>query len=379
MDSSPDALSARNDGKKTHRIAFLLRDLGEGGAERSALRLANGLARRGQAVTLLLLKARGPMLASVAPEIEIVDLGGSFFALLSELRKRRPDFLLPVYTAMRALLSKLLLKGPFQVVLSQRNMFTLDRGPIQTRLRFLRSRLLYPLASSCVCISQGVAEEMRTLGLIDPAKIEVIYNPVVTDELKAQAEEPPNHPWFAPHSPPVILGVGRLGDQKDFATLIEAFALLAPSHPDIRLLILGEGKQRAMLEKLVRDRGLSERATMPGYVSNPYPCMKHAALFALTSRFEGFGNVVAEALACGCPVASTDCRSGPAEILDHGRYGELARVGDPADMARAMEKALKNSPPPEVLRKRASYFSEARAVEGYLNLLDRLRSEGGRG
>jgi glycosyltransferase involved in cell wall biosynthesis len=367
-------MSGDDRARKKYRLAFLLRDLGEGGAERSALRLVNGLARDGQSVVLLLFAKKGPLLTAVAPEVEAVDLKGSFFNLLTRLRSLRIDFLLPIYTSMRALLAKLVLRLPFHVILSQRNMFTLDRGPLQTRLRFLRCRLLYPMASACVCISRGVAEEMRNLRLIEPEKIRVIYNPVVTDELSAQMEAPLDHPWFK-GDVTTVLGVGRLGGQKDFATLIRAFGLLAPRYPKLRLLILGEGKQRTMLEKILREGGLTDRVSLPGYASNPYPYMKRAALFVMTSRFEGFGNVVAEALACGCPVVSTDCKSGPAEILDNGKYGYLAKTGDVPDVARAMEEALKHPSPGEELKKRAAFFSERRAVEEYERLFDDLAGD----
>ena len=355
------------------KIAFLLRDLGEGGAERSSLRLANGFAKRGFAVVLLLFKAEGPMLSSVHPEAEIVDLKGSFYKLLRELRNRRVDFLLPVYTSMRALMAKALLRtSSFKVILSQRNMFTMDRGLLQTKLRFLRCRLLYPYAAACVCISQGVADEMKTLGLLPPQKIHVIYNAVFTEEIKAQMEEPASHPWFEEGAPPVVLGVGRLGDQKDFTTLVQAFALLAKKREDLRLMILGEGKQRAILEALVRELELTERISLPGYVPNPYPMMKRAALFVLTSRFEGFGNVVAEALACGCNVVSVDCPSGPSEILDEGKYGRLAKVGDPNNIARAIEEALSAPLPSDVLKARGAFFSESRAVDGWCEVLQKI-------
>ncbi len=350
------------------RVAFLLRDAGEGGAERSSLRLANGLARRGADVTLLLLRPRGPLIGSIEPAVRTVDLRASFLRLLQELRSRPTDFLLPVYTSMRALLAKRMLGGPFKVILSQRNMFTMDRGPVQTRLRFLRCRLLYPAASACVCISEGVADEMRGLALLPPDRIRVIYNAVVTDEFLEQSRAPVPHPWLAPGQPPVVLGAGRLGDQKDFATLVRAFALLARNHAALRLIVLGEGRQRGMLERLIDDLGLTDRVLLPGYAPNPYAWMSRAAVFALTSRFEGFGNVVAEALACGCNVVSTDCPSGPSEILDGGRYGRLARVGDPEDVARALEEALSHPLPPEALRGRAAFFSEDRAVDAWLEL-----------
>lgn len=328
-------------------------------------------------VTLFLFSKKGPMLAEVEPGVEIVDLGGSFLRLLKRLHSTKIDFLMPIYMSTSALLAKILLRAPWHVVLSQRNMFTMDRGPIQTRLRFLRCRLLFPFASACVCISRGVADEMRSLGLMSEEKVRLIYNSAITDKLFLDMEEPTKHPWFDEGAPPVILGVGRLGSQKDFSTMIRAFALLIQRRqefrkPEPRLVILGDGKERAALEKLVREHKLEERVSMPGYVPNPYPYMKRAALVAVTSRFEGFCLVVAEALACGCTVASTDCQSGPGEILDDGQYGYLARVGDVEDVARAMEEALSNPLPPEDLKKRARIFSDQNAVEEYKKLFQEL-------
>jgi glycosyltransferase involved in cell wall biosynthesis len=319
------------------------------------------------------------MLAAIDGKIEVVDLRGSFLGFFEELNRRRFDFLLPVYTAMRALLAKRFMRSraiaDMKVILSQRNMFTMDRGFIQTRLRFARCRLLYPQAAACVCISRGVAGEMRAIGLLPEEKIRVIYNPVVTDELRSQMEAPlPRGPLerFGQEGRLEILGVGRLGSQKDFATLIRAFAIFAREKSDARLSILGEGGQRASLEGLTRELGISERVSMPGYERNPYPYMKRASLFVMTSLYEGFGNVAAEALACGCNVVAADCPSGPAEILDGGKYGWLARPGDPKDVAEKMTAAIASPFARETLMERAGFFSEARAVDGYCELFETL-------
>jgi glycosyltransferase involved in cell wall biosynthesis len=361
-----------NKPKKIYHIAFLLRDLGQGGAERSSLRLANGLANYGMKVTLFILKRKGEMLNSINPDIQVIDIKSSFMRLISEIRSMDIDFLLPIYTSMRALLAKVFLNMPFKVIVSQRNMFTMDRGPIQTKLKFLRCKLLYRYADACVCISEGVAEEMRTLNLIPSDKIHVIYNPVVNEELLSQIDEPLNDPWFSENSDPVIIGVGRFGDQKDFATLIKAFKIVSKDRDNLKLLLLGEGKQRKMLENMAIDLGLTGRVHMPGYTTNPYNFMKRSSLFVLTSLYEGFGNVVAEALACGCNVVSTDCKSGPSEILDNGKYGALAKVGDPEDVARAINIMLDNPLPRELLISRAKYFSEERAVENYYALFSAI-------
>ncbi|MDR1472644.1 MAG: glycosyltransferase [Synergistaceae bacterium] len=364
---------------RAFKIAFLLRDAGEGGAERSSLRLANGLSRGGCSVSAFFLRAEGPLLGSIDDKIEVVDLKGGFFDFCGRMRAMKFDFLLPVYTSMRALLAKrFMLSGDaadVKVVLSQRNMFTMDRGFIQTKLRFARCRALYPWAAACVCLSNGVADEMRSTGLLPADKIHVVYNPVVTDELRAQMDMPvpPGQlERFGKEGRIDMLAVGRLGPQKDFSTLLRAFAMFSKWFGDARLVILGEGKRRPQLEGLARELGISDRLFMPGYEPNPYPYMKRASLFVMTSLYEGFANVVAEALACGCNVVSTDCPSGPSEILDGGKYGWLARAGDHEDIARKMARAVLSPMPGEVLVERASYFSETRAVDGYRKLFESL-------
>jgi glycosyltransferase involved in cell wall biosynthesis len=361
------------------KVAFLLRDAGEGGAERSSLRLANGLSRRGHEVCVFFLRAAGPMLGMVGGSVEVASLRGNFFGFFKELAAREIDFLLPVYTSMRALLAKRFMRsgsvGRMKVVLSQRNMFTMERGPMQTRLRFARCRLLYPWASACVCISRGVADEMASIGLMPREKIHVVYNPIVTDELKKQMAEPIRPgplERFGRDGRVEILGVGRLGSQKDFATLIKAFAAFARERDDARLTILGEGRQRPALEKLASELGIMDRFLLPGYVANPYPFMRRAGLLVSTSLYEGFCNIVAESLACGCNVVSTDCPSGPGEILDGGKYGRLAKVGDPGDVAAKMKEAVESPLPPDALMGRADFFSEARAVDGYCKIFESL-------
>jgi glycosyltransferase involved in cell wall biosynthesis len=319
------------------------------------------------------------MLGQVGGSVEAVDLRGNFFSFFRELGARKMDFLLPVYTSMRALLAKRFMRSGagegMKVILSQRNMFTMDRGPMQTKLRFARCRLLYPWASACVCLSRGVADDMASTGLMPREKIHVVYNPVATDELKKQMEEPiPPGPLerFGSDGRLEILGVGRLGSQKDFATLIKAFASFAGERGDARLTILGEGRQRPALEKLASELGVADRFLLPGYAANPYPFMRRAALFVSTSLYEGFCNVVAEALACGCNVVSTDCPSSPSEILEGGKYGRLAKVGDYRDVATKMKEAVESPLPPDALMNRAALFSEARAVDGYCEIFESL-------
>jgi len=167
----------------------------------------------------------------------------------------------------------------------------------------------------------------------------VIYNPVVSPELYEKADAPLEHPWFRSNQPPVILGVGRHYPQKGFDTLLRAFARVRQETP-ARLVILGEGPERPNLERLASELGVAADVDMPGFDPNPFRYMKRAGVFVLSSRYEGLPNVLIQAMACGCPVVSTDCPNGPAEILDGGRYGALVPVDDVEAMARAIVRAL---------------------------------------
>jgi len=218
-----------------------------------------------------------------------------------------------------------------------------------------------------VAVSRGVADDLARLTGLPREKIQVIYNPVVTPELFVKAEEPLGHPWFAAGEPPVILGVGRLHEAKDFQTLIRAFALVRKKRV-ARLVILGEGEERPKLEALVRELGLEEEVALPGFVDNPFKYMKRAGVFVLSSQWEGFGNVLVEAMACGTPVVSTACPSGPEEILENGRWGRLVSVGDVDALAEAIILTLDDKNHPDVAR-RALDFGVQRAIDEYIRVL----------
>ena len=207
---------------------------------------------------------------------------------------------------------------------------------------------------------------MRVAGL-SRQQVCVICNPVVTPEIFSKAQEPVDHPWFAPGQPPVVLGAGRLTIQKDFPTLIRAFALVRAQRR-ARLMILGEGEERPKLEALVRELGLEEDMALPGFAGNLYAYMARAAVFVLSSRWEGFGNVLVEAMALGTPVVSTDCPSGPAEILERGKWGKLVPVGDIVALSAGVVAELDNPSLSDVAR-RAQDFSLDRIVGQYLELL----------
>jgi glycosyltransferase involved in cell wall biosynthesis len=194
-----------------------------------------------------------------------------------------------------------------------------------------------------------------------------VHNPIVTTDLRAKAEAPLEHPWFEPDQAPVVLGVGRLSPQKDFATLIRAFARVRMHRP-ARLMILGHGPERASLEALALAQGLADSVLLPGWVTNPYAFMARAGVFVLSSRWEGLPSVLIEALVCGTPVVATDCLSGPREILEDGRYGRLVPVGDEEALAAAIDAALAGEVPPPPATSWEPYELD-RVVSRYLEVL----------
>ena len=229
-------------------------------------------------------------------------------------------------------------------------------------------RLLLPHADRLVAVSQGLGKSLANLPYIDESNVSTIYNPVYSDEMPKSCLASPDHPWIQDPSSPIVLAAGTFLRKKGFASLIRAFGRLSERR-SVRLLILGDGKWRQRLEKLVDRLDLNDRVSMPGSVNDPLSYMARAAVFVLSSRQEGFGLVLVEAMACGCPVVSTDCPYGPAEILEGGRWGELVPVGKDAELADAIERTLDNPLPREVLQRRARFFSVDRAIDQYEKLI----------
>jgi glycosyltransferase involved in cell wall biosynthesis len=219
-----------------------------------------------------------------------------------------------------------------------------------------------------VAISEGVADDLVACTGIDRSRISVIYNPIEIFEVLSEAAQPLDDPWFQAGEPPVVLGAGRLTKAKDFPTLIRAFARLRLRH-EIRLVIVGEGEDRPPLEALIRELGIERDVALPGFVRNPFAYMARARVFASSSAWEGFGNALLEALACGTPVVSTNCSSGPAEILDNGAYGLLAPVGDHVALVDALAQALASPPDRSRNQEWITAFSRRRIVEQYFAAL----------
>ena len=359
------------------RVAIFKAVMGGGGAERAMLKLAGGMARRGYPVDLVLSRAAGDYLPEVPEAVRIVDLEAgrvltSLPRLVRYLRRERPSVMLTSLNHVNVvgLWARRLSRVGTRVVVNEQNTLSQDApNSVRRRHRLLPRfvRRFYPWADEIVAVSRGAADDLaRTAGL-PVGRVRVVHNPIVTPELRAMAAEPLEHPWFAPGEPPVALAVGRLAPQKDFATLLRAFARVREGRP-ARLMILGEGPERPSLEALVSELGLEGWAELAGRVLNPYPYMVRAGAFVLSSRWEGLPSVLIEALYCSVPIVATECPSGPAEILEGGRHGLLVPVGDVAALADGIAAALDGRVPRPAPESWQPYEQET-VVERYLDVL----------
>ena len=381
------------------------------------LHLARSFTQLGRRVDLLLFRNEGPYADSVPESVQVfelesgTDLGGRLLAARADpagigvllkpvllplkvdssirhinalkryLDSQQPDIVISAltYTNLVALWAKKLSRAQTPVVVSERIALSVHRQNEARRHRWCwrwqyvlpMVRRTYQFAGGIVAVSDGVANDLVANAYIDRNAITTIYNPVVDNTISELAAEPLKHSWFGPGQPPVILGVGRLTPQKDFQTLLRAFARVRGER-NIRLLILGEGRQRAELAALAQELGVAVDVDMPGFVDNPYQYMARASVFALTSLYEGLPGALIQALACGCPVVSTNCPGGSAEILEGEKYGRLVPVQHDSKLADAICSTLDSPPDREQLKARAAVFSTEQATTNYLNLIDNM-------
>lgn len=333
-----------------NRIAFFLPGLYEGGAERVILNLAKGVAERGYPVDLVLVRSEGPYMSQIPQSVRLIDLRAtrvltSIPALIHYLRSEHPTTLLSaLFANVIALMSRRLSRLPQRLVISEHNTLSSvmqNQPDLRWQLYPKLAGWLYPDADEIIAVSNGVAEDLARTTKVPRNQIQVVYNPVVTTDVCDKSKMPLDHPWFKPGEPPVILAVGRLTRQKAFDVLIRAFSQVRKKRP-VRLLILGEGEDRPMLEALIRQLGLELDINLLGFVQNPYPYMAQAALFVLSSRWEGLPTVLIEALYLGTPIVATDCPGGSREILKNGEYGRLVPVNSDQILADAIDSSLNN-------------------------------------
>jgi glycosyltransferase involved in cell wall biosynthesis len=400
-----DAAPEQQEMVKPRRIAILLNSFALGGAQRNLITLAKAFSQRGHSVEFLVGRNAGPLQSEVPSTLRIIEFGKTprlllpfalgprvlrspteVAALASKdrpsvlarvpslaryLSRTRPEALLTTlpFNILAAIWAATLAGSDTRVVIRIALTFStrIARPQAVERMLIQESRRWYPRAAAIVAVSEGVARNLQdTLGL-PPHRIATVQNPVDHGLVTKLAAAPVDHPWFQSEIP-VVLGVGRLRPEKDFPTLLRAFAIVRSRRP-ARLVIVGEGDQRAAIEALARSLAIDGDLWMAGARPNPFPFMARAAALALSSVQEGFPNVLLEALACGCPVVSTDCQSGPAELLEGGRHGRLVPVGDAAEMGRAILETIAAPRDPDRQRRRAADFSLDAVAGRYLDLL----------
>jgi len=359
------------------RLAVFLPGLYGGGAERTMLNLAGGLAALGYPVDLVLAMSEGPYMSLIPDTVRLIELKASRTAtsvpaLMRYLRREGPAGMVSALSRANlvAVWARWLTGLPNRLLVNEQNTLSvLTRNAHDWRVRVVPSlaRIFYPWATAVVAVSQGVADDLVESLSLPRDLVKVIHNPGVAPEMREKAKQPLAHPWFEAGLAPVVLAVGSLTPQKDFENLLRAIALVRAKRP-VRLLILGEGEERPRLEGLVRELHLEDDVAFPGFVDNPYAYMARAALFVLSSRWEGLPTVLVEAMYCGAPLVATDCPSGPREILRNGELGCLVPVGQPAGLAEAILKTLDGRTPRPGASSCDPYTVE-RVAEQYLALL----------
>lgn len=363
-------------------LAFYTRSLHNGGVDRVMFNLAEEFRDRGMQVAIVvdIDNEYSPFRALLPAGVRYVVLDSKGpIARLSKLRnflrQERPRAVMCAsfgFPNIYAVIARRIAGFPFRLMLTEHCFPSVDAaepGPSSARFWFFKiARPFYARADVVLAVSQGTALDLARVIGMNSERVKVVYNPIINEELHRQSREPVAHPWFAQSSVPVIIAVGRLEPQKDFALLIRAFAKIRDEMP-CRLMILGDGSEREMLTALVTEAGLDDDVAMPGFTPNPHAYISRAALLVLSSRFESLANVVIEAMAVGTPVVATDCPSGPSEALAGGRYGRLVPVGDTERLAEAMRETLRKRPP-KVPSTWLEQFSTGWSADRYLELLE---------
>lgn len=376
---------------KALHVAILAYCLEGGGIQRQTLTLAGEMAAAGHRVDYIVVRAIGELVNTVPPGVRLIELVAAkgrrpkegsktlnqiraLPRLAAYLKQNHPDALLSggTHANLLAIMGHVLARAGNRLVLRITSHMSRSQGKAggMPRLSPLVARLLYPIADDVVAVSHDVRDDfLRTSGF-DPAHALMIREPVITTALRRQAEEDPSYPWFRKGEPPVILAVGRLSPEKDFDTLIRAFAEVRKARA-VRLVILGSeinADYARHLRKLMGDLAVADSVDLAGYSRNPYAFMARAKIFALSSLYEGCPNVLAEAIYCGARIVATDCPGGVREVLQNGALGALVPVRDPGRLAQALNAAL-DAPRPLARFECPEGFDAASSVAAYLAVL----------
>ncbi len=367
---------AQGDGRGVGRVAIFAATSGHSGVDRVVRNLTGQLDAWGVGVDLLRVRGHGPEVDVAALNVaRAVDLGcrhvnGALPALVRWLRRERPAALLTDKDRVNrmAVLARALAGVDTRLALRLGTTVSVnlaDRGRLERMLQRASIRHLYPRADAVIVPSRGAADDLVAWAGLHPALVRVVRSPIVTPRLAELAAAPVDHPWFAAAAPPIILGVGELGFRKDFETLVRAFALVRRQRA-CRLIILGRGRRQGRLRALADGLGVGADVDLPGFDPNPYAYMARARVFVLSSRWEGMPVALVEALAAGTPAVSTDCPSGPAEVLAGGGCGTLVPIGDSAAMAAGIARWLDQRPDPADLAAAVAPYRIAQSARDYL-------------
>jgi len=360
-------------------LAIFFSTSGHSGVDRLAKNLVPALARRGYTIDVLKVRRHGPNLTELPPGVRIIDMGtahtySSLMPVVRYLRRERPRSLYCDKDRINhtALLARALARVPTFLAVGTGTTLSIDcaqRGLFhRIKTRFSTGKL-YPFADNVIVTAEGVADDMAFYTGLDRNKIQVVPCPVVPARVFDNGFETPDHLWFHDGGPPIIMGLGELCARKDFVTLLRGFAKLREEKP-CRLMIIGRGKDRDRLLAAAHALGVADLVALPGFVDSPYAWLAQARVFAFTSVLEGLGFALIEALACGIPSVATRCPSGPAEILQNGKYGPLVPVGDHLALAAALESALLRPLPRSFLQEAARPYEIENATTAYIQALN---------
>lgn len=365
------------------KICILLPSLVGGGAEKLHILLAKEWIKHGNKVSFLILddhKVAGT-LKSTIPEECCIDVIGekkirkTLMPIKRYLQKSKFDiFLVPMWPmTIIAVLASFLSKSRSKIIISDHTNLTASRSSeLKVSLLVLRLTIaiFYRFADAIIAVSIGVKEDISKLGLLNKQPISVVYNPpALISPRKKSTDYPPIKLGWKPKFQYKILGVGSLIKQKNFFNLIKAFSLLPkPIKDNSQLIILGEGIERDNLEKLIEELALKDQIFLPGFIIDPRPWFSSADLFVLSSDWEGFGIVLVEAMQSKLPIVSTNCNSGPAEILNNGEYGHLVPCNNPRALSEAICESLVKDHDLEKLFSRSLDFSLEKSSQDYLKI-----------
>jgi glycosyltransferase involved in cell wall biosynthesis len=363
----------------TRHLCIAMPEFAGGGAQRIGVNLANHYAREGRPVSILVFRDQGPLRAELEPSVRVhsLDTGSSspYRAIASALRKLRPDTVLGMYrnVSVPLGLSRLFFRD-YRLVVREAN--TLNTITAKSKLRraknLMKLRWAYGQAAAIISNSTDASNELVQHRVATPERIVFLPNPVDVARIEALATAPCPHRWLAPgHDEFTLITSGRLHAQKNQALLLSALELALPDCPRLRLVVMGEGELLGKLQAQARAAGIDGQVDFAGYIDNPYPWVAGADAFVLPSSWEGFPNVMLEAMACRTPVIATDCPGAGAEILEQGHSGSLVPMDDPAALARAILELVRSPNPERVARAhaRVGQFSQAAVARRYAEVL----------